>query len=227
MSNLVPIALALILVLLALPLLIRVLKLLFVRVVVRRVLKDVGDKAIAKQPDEIHLVAAPSYQWSNPEASDKLAQPLKTRGFIEAGIYTITEMPGVGVRFLLNQATNSYACVYEHGKAGNWVEVISRYQSGLGATYSQQPDRGMVRRSEDLVVNAPGADPGELYERMLAERPKEPLISLSEGNIPRLFEKVFADQIRWKKERGAKPEEVARVVKSLKEHPIGKGADGE
>jgi hypothetical protein len=223
MSKLAMVGLFVVVLLLALPILIRVFKLLFVRTVVRKAFKDIGNKAIAKQSDTIHLVPKSMHTWADRDAMDKLAQPLKSRGFVEAGVYEITEMPGVGLRMLLNQATNVYACLYEHPKAGRWAEVITRYQNGFGATYTQLPDRGMTRRDEDVVVNAPATDAGTLYDRMIKERPQKPMISLSEGNIPRLFEQVWSAQVKWKKERGAKPEEVAKVVASLKEHPIGKG----
>jgi hypothetical protein len=215
---------ALMLLVLIWPILRRVLKLLLFRAVGRAVLKEVGEKAIARQPDAIHLVAAASHSWKNAEVCDRLADALRQRGFVEAGIYTITEIPGVALRFLLNQATNSYASIYEHDKAGNWIELITRYQDGTGATFTQQPDRGMRHRVQDFVVHAPGADPGTLYERMLKERPQRALLDLNADELPRLFETVYAAQVRWRKQRGADVREVAKAVISLKSHPIGKGS---
>jgi hypothetical protein len=210
-----------VLVVLLMPIWLRLFKLLFLRTVARAVIKEIGDKAISKQPDEIHLTAKTIGDAVRGQM-DGLAQALNARGFVDAGEYEIGEMPGVQLRFLLNQVDNCYACVYRHPRAGVWVELITRYQSGLGATYSQQPNRGLERRKEDMIVNLPGTDPATLHQRMMAERPSEPMITLSAENIPRLFEEVYAAQIRWKKQRGSNVEEVANVIKSLEENPLQK-----
>jgi hypothetical protein len=219
-----PVVLAVVLILLYLlrPLLSRVLKLLFARTVTRAAIKGLGARAIAQQPDTIHLVAAQQHAWRNAAALEALAQPLKARGFVEAGVYTISEMPNIALRFLLNPAMNCYASICEHSKAGNWVELITRYESGIGFTYTQQPDRGMERRPEDKIFNAPGSAPEQLYERMIKERPDQPQIALSQDKLPQLFQDVYAAQIRWKKQRGAKPEEVVKIIKSLDKYPVKK-----
>src|SRR5438046_9906563 len=74
---------------------------LLLRTVFRRGLEYVGEKALAKQPDQIHLTPRPGHAWLDRDAVDNLVAPLATRHFDEVGTYTIQEMDGIGVRFLI------------------------------------------------------------------------------------------------------------------------------
>jgi hypothetical protein len=192
----------------------RTVKLLILRTLVRAGLKDIGERALARQPDFIHLVPKPGYQWKKPDVMQKLVEPLHNRGFVDVEIYAIPELPGVTVQFLLNSATDVYACVYEHDKTGNWAELVSRYQDGTGATFTMLPDRGFQQRPQNFLVHAPGTEIGALYDRMIVERPQRPMIQLTPANLAPQFEKVWAEQIAWRKRRGAKPEEVAKIIAS-------------
>src|SRR5260370_29384428 len=84
----------------------RTAKLLILRTLVRAGLKEVGERALAKQPDFIHLVAQPEHQWKKPDVMKKLGGPLHNCGFVDVEIYAIPELPGVIVQFLLNSATD-------------------------------------------------------------------------------------------------------------------------
>jgi hypothetical protein len=211
--NLPTIIISLVLLILALPILRRVIKLLLARFIIGAGLKAVGKDAMATQPDAIHLVLLPSAPWKNSEAITRLAQPLLGRGFSATGDYSIPELPGVLVRFLMNAEHSVFACVYEHPKAGTWMELATRYQDGTGATFSMMRDRGIEHRPQNVVVHAPGATPGELLERMLRERPSKPLVQLSAEKIVQLFENAWREQITWQKNKGGlSAKEVARVI---------------
>jgi len=202
----------------------RVAKLLFFRTAVRMALKDVGDKALAKQVDEVHLVKKDIFSGTQlDDEREALAQPLLSRGFTRVGLFAVPEMPGLDIYQLVNTDTNVYANLYWHPRAGKWTEMVSRYENGVFCSFSTQMSRGLDHRPGDVHVNAPGSDPGELYDRMLRERPQQgDLVQLVPEEVPRLFEKGYRELTFWRRNKGISPEEVAKVAVSLKNHPIGK-----
>jgi hypothetical protein len=208
------------------PVIRRILKLFLFRTAVRVALQDVGDKALARQIDQVHLVKKDVFYGDQLDAErEALAEPLLSRGFTRVGLFDIPEMPGVDIYQLVNVNTNVYANLYSHPKAGKWTELVSRYQDGVFCSFSTQVSRGLDHRPGDVHVSAPGCDPGELYDRMLRERPQPgALVELTSDEVPRLFEKGYAELMFWRKNKGISPEEVARVAVSLKKNPIGKPA---
>ena len=206
------------------PVIRRVAKLLFFRTAVRMALNDVGAKALAKQIDEVHLVKKDVFSGTQlDEEREALAQPLLSRGFTRVGFFAVPEMPGLDIYQLVNVETNVYANLYSHPKAGKWTELVSRYEDGVFCSFSTQIARGLEHRPGDVHVNAPGSDPGDLYDRVLRERPqKGELVQLVPEEVPRLFEKGYRELMFWRRNKGISAEEVAKVAVSLKNHPIGK-----
>jgi hypothetical protein len=181
------------------------------RFAVKSGLKEIGKVALSKQPDQIHLNRT-SDTWKNADAARKLTSPLMQRGFVEAGAFRISEMPDILVAFLINEEKNIYACVYEHPKVGNWMELVTRYQDGGGATFTMQPDRGVTHRPQDVVVHCQEASPDALLDRALRERSSRPMIALDAGGLATRFANAWAEQVAWKKKEGPSADEVARVI---------------
>jgi hypothetical protein len=203
----------------------RVMKLMLFRTAVRVALKDVGDRALAKQIDEVHLVKKDVFSGTElDEERQRLAEPLLNRGFTRVGLFDVPEMPGVDICQLVNVNTSAYANLYSHPKAGKWLELVTRYDDGVFCSFSTKVARGLDHRPGDIHVNAPGSDPGSLYDRMLGERPQGAMVPLTAEEVPRLFEKGYREIAFWRKHKGLSPEEVAKVAVSLKSNPIGKGA---
>lgn len=190
----------------------RLLKLRIVQIAFGSFLKDIGAQALAKQPDAIRLSPQSGHQWTNPVAVSKVAEPLLARGFTDLGSYSVDVMPQVTLRFLLNATVSVYACIYEHAKAGIWVDLVSRYTDGTGATFTTARSTGMDERPQDKIVHAPNASADMLFGRMLVERPQRPLVRLDAAEVIRLFEAVYAEQILWRKTRGVSAREVGNVA---------------
>lgn len=207
------------------PVIRRILKLLLFRTAARVALQDVGNRALAKQIDEVHLVRKAVFGSAElDEERQRLAEPLLNRGFDKVGLFDVPEMPGLDIFQLVNVNTSVYANLYSHPRSGKWVELVTRYQDGVFCSYSTQISRGLEHRPGDVHVSAPGVDPGDLYERMLRERPQRPMVPLTSDEVPRLFEKGYRELMFWRKHKGISPEEVAKVAVSLKSNPLGKGA---
>src|SRR5215470_8060457 len=171
----------------------RLLKLGFVQLLFRGFLKDVGRKALANQPDQIKLSQRPGHQWKDAAAVSRLVVPLLKRGFTDLGPYSVDVMPHVTLRFLVNPAVSIYACVYEHAKAGIWLDLVSRYEDGSRSTFTTRRSNVIYQRPQDTIVRVPSASSEALYGRMLRERPQRTLRRLDTATVIRLFKSAYAE----------------------------------
>jgi hypothetical protein len=178
--------------------------------------RKVGKTALAKQSDEIHLQRVENHAWRNADTIAALEAPLAVKGFTVTGTYKIPEMPPLAIRLFAKTAEASYACIYEHEKAGTWVETFSRYQDGTGITYTIMPARGLKPRPGHPVVHFPGLGSGELYARFIRERPGGALEHIRSEDLARYFERSYAESMAWRKQEGISAQEVARVAASRK-----------
>src|SRR5580765_9039333 len=87
--------------------------------------KQIGAKALAQQPDRIHLQPCTADKWRNASAARRITDALATRGFSDAGVNLIPELPGVVVQLLANEKDGLYAAVCEHPKAGTWFDLVA------------------------------------------------------------------------------------------------------
>lgn len=201
----------------------RIAKLLLLKGIGIVALKSVGDKALAQQPDTIHLSPALP-EFTNRSRMENFVAAFQKRGMTEGGTFTIPALPGVVVRFQLDIPDSLYAAIYEHPKLGCWVEVITRYQDHTSTTVTMRPAMGFEQMPGYNTTHMPGASIDALCARLLQVRPKRPMAELSSFNVARLFEEAWADQMRWRKQRGAKADEVARVIIATQEGVLKPGA---
>jgi len=121
-------------------------------------LGGVGKQALDKQPPEIHLARSDNHAWTKRPGGIGLADPLIFNGFSDVGTYSINEMPGLFLRFLVKEQESVGACVYEHPKAG----VLDRHILALhrrNASLLRRLRRGLERRPGSNVIHAPGSAP--------------------------------------------------------------------
>jgi hypothetical protein len=185
---------------------------LFLRAGARGALEDIGEQALAKVPDRILLVHQNLRSWNPEPEVARLADALFSKGFQEAGLYSIREMPGVSVRFLVKPAECVVAALFMHPRAATWLDLITHYQNGNTATFSTNAPRGLEQRPGHPIVYAPGATPLALYTKLIAERPKGVFRPVMAEDIGPLFERGYAESMTWRKNKGISATEVARVA---------------
>ncbi len=132
--------------------------------------RAIGQAALNQQPDRISLSPAGRNAWKNADAANHLAEPLLTRGFQDAGVFRIGEMPGVVVQLLAKPEECFYAAVYEHPQVGCWIDIATRYKNGNGSTFTTAKPTGLSPRPGHPMVHSPGTGPLALYARARAER---------------------------------------------------------
>ena len=170
--------------------------------------KQIGAKALAQQPDRIHLQPCGVDKWKNAAAARRIGEALASRGFTDAGVNTIPELPGVVVQLLASEKDGLYAAVYEHPKAGTWFDLVSRYQDGSSVTYSTALPTALKPRPGHPTVNLPGIEPLTVLDRILAQRPRRPLKPVTTDQATSVFEQGYADSIDYRKQVGISTGEV-------------------
>jgi hypothetical protein len=204
---------ALVLVFFLLILVLGVVAWLVIRARIRRALASLADLQSTLLPPRIHLYREHDPFWKEKSRVQSLVEPLVALGFEAAGTYGIEEMEGVRLEALVKPEEGVYGAVYEHERAGTWIDLVSLYQDGTSLTYSTAPHGSTLdQRPGHGKLYMPELDPSALYERMLAERPRHALARVSTSEFPAAFEKAYADEMDWRNSRGGLTEEEIRSI---------------
>ena len=175
--------------------------------------KQIGAAALSRQPDSIHLERRDASIWKNAAGATQLARPLASRGFQDAGTYAVSEMPGLVVQLLADARNNFYAAVYEHPKAGQWLDVFSRFQDDSSFTVTTARPTGLAPRPGHLSLNVPGMTPEQVLDKALAERPRSKWPNpVSTEKAVEVFEKAYESSMAYRKQTGVSRGEVMKVA---------------
>jgi hypothetical protein len=174
--------------------------------------RAVGKVALRRQPDRIELREANLQTWKDSDAAQRLTEPLILLGYEQAGSFTVAQIPGVVVRLLVHVRECVLACVYEHPRAGHWVELVTRYVGDTSFTVTGSHDPGLAPRPGHTVIHLPGSAPNALHERMLASRPPNGKEEVDASRAPRRFEEAFAEGMAWRKSHGVSTGEVVKIA---------------
>ncbi|HEV3339776.1 MAG TPA: hypothetical protein VG125_05450 [Pirellulales bacterium] len=172
-----------------------------------------GDLAEAMErsipPFRINLERLPAVEWQQPDEAASLIEPLRQAGFGEVGSFAI--QPGeIALVALCRPSDSIYAVVYQHPKAGVWLDLITRYQDGSRIIYCSQRDTLLDRPEHTAVRYYEGTPAQELLSRFLAERPSKPMESMSADDFVGHFEGAYAESLDWMMARGGPTEEEIR-----------------
>jgi hypothetical protein len=203
-----------ILIVTAILLVLPIVKQLIVFGIARLIGRAVGQAALNQQPDEIQLIEADSRAWKNAQAAAIIADPLTARGFQDAGIYRIPEMPGVIVGLMAKPEERFLAAIYEHPQVGHWMDITTLYEDGTSSTFTTSKPTGLVDRPGHPMIHAPGAGPLALYARARAERGRGRMKATPVADAAQEFERSYAESTAWRKRRGISACEVAEVAKA-------------
>ena len=173
--------------------------------------KQIGEAALAKQPDHIHLERVGPSAWKK-GAGRRIVDELTSRGFVDAGIHTVPELPGIVLQLLAHTRDSFYAAVYEHPQAGTWFDLVARFQDGTSITYSTSRPTALRPRPGHPTVNLPGLDPIPVLDKAIAQRPRRPLEAVAADQAVRVFEQAYTESIAFRKQQGISTEEVVKTA---------------
>lgn len=188
---------------------------LLVRYKLRRLFTTLHNATEAWQPvpARLHLERQDTEQWQDRARVEEQLAPLRAAGFEDAGHFLAPQLQGLRLQGLVSSRHRLFAAVYEHPSAGVFTDLVARYADGTTLTYGnlantpeldQRPGHGKVR--------CPGAAPGEMLERIMAERPDRPVTEVSPGEFAGFFERAYADEMDWRNSRGGPTAEEVRAV---------------
>ncbi len=156
-------------------------------------------ETIDRMPSAIHLTRA-----SGPaEAARPILAALAASNFVDAGAWNIAEMPKIHLALMVQREEGILAAVESASPIGAHVNLHTLYPDGLVASFtnSELPSPRALRPNVQRT-QVPRCSPDALVVRARAERPKTPFRPLSIEEAPRVYEQLYADEIRFRKTTG-------------------------
>lgn len=184
----------------------------------RGALKDIGKKAVEAQPDRITLSQISNPAWQDASVGQMISS-LRTAGFMDAGVYSVDKMPGVKVAILAKPEDCVAAHVFEHPKAGTWIELATRYQDGTSTTLTTLPSTGQNQPAWLTTTRAAKAPAADLVRQFIGDRRPGAMKPVSPEQAPREFEEGFARYMSWRKATPMTADEVAPTVRNWAQKP--------
>lgn len=186
---------------------------LVVRQVARFGAKKIGQAALAKVPDQVRLERVNAPQWKDAVSIQHQAAALVRAGFNDIGTYSVDKMPGTLMRILFQPQTYVAAHITEHPKAGNWIELATRYNDGSSDFMTTLPDQGITPPPFVRTHRAAkGIASDSLYQQHLQQRKSSGIKPVSQNDVIHQFEAAYMRYMIWKNDTGLTPEEVAHRV---------------
>ena len=154
---------------------------------------------IERMPSAIHLTQTPGPT----DAARPILAALAENNFVDAGAWSITEMLRIHVDLMVQREEGMLAAVESASPIGVHVNLHTLYPDGLVVSFTNtelpmpKALRPNVRRTQ-----VPRCSPDALVARARSERPKLPFRPLSVEEAPRLYEQLYADEIRFRKAAG-------------------------
>lgn len=156
----------------------------------------------SKAPTSLTLTAIGNERWQKGGTANALATPFLTRGFADAGCYSVRETPGTIIRFLLKEDEAILVSVLEDAKAVHWVEVATFYDDGTEWCYSTRSGDAALHTPGSTRYFAPKLLPESLYGKLKIERPRKKTRKLTVNNVDAEYATVWATHQKWLKDQG-------------------------
>jgi hypothetical protein len=192
----------------------RIIALLLVRSAVQGALNGVGKKAIDAQPDFVNLERDEFPKFTNPAGVEALKNPLLASGFECVGTFNVDKMPGVKIAMLAKPDDYVTAYIYEHAKAGIWIELVTRYQDGGTHSLTTLPATGIQPPPFVKTIRAVKAPAGDLVRQLIGGRRSGDMKRVAASDAVADFEENYAKYILWQKNKGMTTAEMAQVVQN-------------
>ena len=192
----------------------RIIAMFLVRSAAQGALNDVGNEAINAQPDFVNLARNEFPQFTNPAGIEELKNPLVASGFEYVGTFSVDKMPGVKIAMLAKPDDYVTAYIYEHPKAGIWIELVTRYQDGGTHSLTTLPATGIQPPPFVQTIRAVKAPAGDLVRQLISGRRSGDMKRVTASDAVSDFEQNYAKYILWQKNKGMTTAEMAQVVQN-------------
>jgi hypothetical protein len=129
-------------------------------------------------------------------------------------------MPGVKVVMLVKPPDYVAAHIYEHPKAGIWIELVTRYQDGSSHTLTTLPATGIQLPPFVKTIRATKAPATSLVQQLIAGRRVGEMKRVEASDAVNEFEQNYAKYILWQKNKGMTTAEMAEIVQKWAEKKL-------
>src|ERR1022692_2231643 len=191
----------------------RVVAQMLLRKAARLALSEVGKRALTRVPQQVSLLKADSPTWTNATAVEQQAAPLRSEGFKDLGVYSVSTIPGVFIRMMAHPQTYVAAHIYDHPKSGSWTEFVTRYNDGSTHSLSTLPPTGMDHPDWFRKIQADKSTANtQLNRQFLTQREPHGIKPVAPEEAVQEFEECYGRLSEWRQERGITVKEVAHVT---------------
>ena len=154
---------------------------------------------IDSMPSAIHLT-----RTNGPtEAARPILVALTACKFVDVGAWNITELPKIQVSLMVHPEDGMLAVIESASPIGAQVNIHTLYPDGkvYSVTNSELP---APRATRPNVTRArfPRCAPDELVKQALAGRPGIAFRQVSAEEAPRIYEELYAEEIRFRQGTG-------------------------
>ncbi len=154
---------------------------------------------IDRMPAAIHLTRA----TGPTEAAAPILASLAACKFVDAGAWDIAELPKIKVALMVLPEDGMFAAVESASPIGAHVNVHTVYPDGtmFSVTNSELPPPRATRPNVTRR-QFPRCAPAELVKQARASRPAHGFRPISAEEAPRVYEELYAEEIRFRKGMG-------------------------
>ena len=157
-------------------------------------------ETIDKMPLTIRLVRAKAMD----AGARQLAAELSAVGFVDAGAWDIPPMPKIKLALMVNPVENFLAAIETASAFGAQANVHTLYSDGSVTTYTNSElPAPKAQRPGATSVRLPGASVATLVLKARKERRRDGITPVSAEDAPRIYERLYAESIRFRKMQGA------------------------
>ena len=154
---------------------------------------------IDKMPLTIRLARATAMD-ANARQS---AAELSAVGFIDAWAWDSPPMPKIKLALMVNPVENFLAAIETASSIGAQVNVHTLYADGSVTTYTNSElPAPKAHRPGVTSVRLPGVSVATLVLRARKERHRDGISVVSVEDAPRVYERLYAESIRYRKMKG-------------------------
>jgi hypothetical protein len=155
---------------------------------------------IGKMPNTIKLARAAGID----EPALPVAAELRRAGFSDAGAWDIPPMPKIKLALMAHRADNFLAAIETAAAIGAQLNIHTLYADGSVVTYtnSRMPPP-KAERPGQTMVRMPGTEPAALLAKARRERRSDGITAVNVNEAPRIYERLYADAIKFRKQLGA------------------------
>ena len=155
---------------------------------------------INRMPTTITLERAPSAD----AAAKPVAAELAAAGFVDAGAWNIRELPKIRLALMVHPIENFFAAIETTSAIGAQVNIHTLYPNDRITTFTNSRlPAPRAQRPGAISVRVPGSTPAALLAKARAGRRREGIESIRVEDAPSIYERLYAEAIRFRKAQGA------------------------